>query len=59
VTRSGVFVAIEGKGVAAGVAEGFAPVARPADFALTEPVRARLEEVDLLRGRLRLSLVEI
>jgi ribonuclease R len=58
VVKTGLFVALEGKGLPAGMIEGFAPAARAARHVLTEPVRARLEEVDLLRGRLRLSLVE-
>ncbi len=57
--RSGIFVALEGEGFPPGSVEGFAPVARSSSFALTEAVRVRLEEVDLLRGRLRLSLLEV
>ncbi len=56
--RSGIFVALEGEGFPPGSVEGFAPIVRSSSFSLTEPVRVRLEEVDLLRGRLRLSLVE-
>ncbi|HXI02085.1 MAG TPA: hypothetical protein VNI57_02805 [Candidatus Saccharimonadales bacterium] len=56
--RSGIFVALEGEGISPGAVEGFAPVARSESFRLTEPVRVRLEEADLLRGRLRLSVAE-
>jgi ribonuclease R len=56
-SRNGVFVMLEGGGLPRGVAEGFARVARRAGYVLTEPVRARLEEVDQLRGHLRLELV--
>ena len=56
--RGGVFVAIRGKDLEPGIVEGFAPTARAKEFVLTEAVRVRLEECDLLRGRLRLSLVQ-
>jgi ribosomal protein S1 len=56
--KTGIFVAFEGEGIPYGAAEGFVPVRRAAEFVLTEPVTVRLEEADLLRGRLRLSLVE-
>lgn len=57
-TRSGIFVALEGEGLAPGIAEGFAPAPRGKGFVLTEPVRVRLEQVDRLRGKLRLGLIE-
>ncbi len=56
--RTGVFVALQGKDLPVGLAEGFAPTARASRLVLTESVRVRLEEADLLRGRLRLSLLE-
>jgi ribonuclease R len=54
--RAGIFVALEGQGLAPGAAEGFVPLPGKRSFALTEQVKVRLEEVDLLRGRVRLAL---
>jgi len=56
-SRGGIFVTLSGEGLPEGAAEGFAPAARGGGFVLTEPVRVRLEEADLLRGRLRLSIL--
>lgn len=56
--KTGVFVQLQGKDLPDGAAEGFAPSPRASRFVLAEVVRVKLEEVDLLRGRLRLSLAE-
>jgi hypothetical protein len=51
-------VQLHGKGLPDGAAEGFAPTPGAARYLLTEPVRVKLEEADLLKGRLRFSIVE-
>lgn len=56
--KTGIFVALEGPGLAPGAAEGFVPLPRARDYRLTEPLSVRLEEVDLLRGKARLALSE-
>ncbi|MBI3449374.1 MAG: VacB/RNase II family 3'-5' exoribonuclease [Acidobacteria bacterium] len=55
--KTGVFVQLSGKDLPPGAAEGFVPVAQTQKWKLAEVVRVKLEEADLLRGRLRLSLV--
>ncbi|HZE88848.1 MAG TPA: hypothetical protein VE404_04825, partial [Verrucomicrobiae bacterium] len=48
---------LAGKDLPPGAAEGFVPAPGASSFKLAESVRVKLEEADLLRGRLRLSLV--